>query len=298
MQGTTSFEFAGHVLDLRRGRLRRGGLDVALRRKSLSLLTYLVQNSGRVLGKDELIAAIWPDVEVSEDLLSQCLKDIRKTLGSEGNGLIRTVPRRGYVVDEVRVRSFAEDPIAGKPSKAPSLPDKPSIAVLPFSNLSDNPGQEYFVDGMVEEIITALSRFNWLFVMLDRVYFPTSLRALRELNCSNARFPAMFLLGEKQHLAIVPDEFSYVRAAEVAPILSAELPLEIRTCCDERKVDVDGVGFCQFSKSAVSSIRWHMLLTRPLMWVEVGRSTNSVVSIHWYALLTCAALLAGFDQRS
>ena len=165
MQGTTSFEFAGHVLDLRQGRLRKGGLDVALRRKSLSLLTYLVQNSGRVLGKDELVAAIWPDVEVSDDSLSQCMKDIRKALGSEGDGFIRTVPRRGYVVDEVRVRSFADEPVAGKPSKAPSLPDKPSIAVLPFSNMSDNPGQEYFVDGMVEEIITALSRINWLFVI-------------------------------------------------------------------------------------------------------------------------------------
>lgn len=100
MQHATSFEFAGHILDLRQGRLRKGGVDVALRRKSLSLLTYLVQNSGRVLGKDELLTAIWPDVEVSDDSLAQCMKDIRKVLGSEGTDFIRTVPRRGYVVDD------------------------------------------------------------------------------------------------------------------------------------------------------------------------------------------------------
>ena len=165
MQDMMSFEFAGHVLDLRQGRLRKDGLDVALRRKSLSLLAYLVQNSGRVLGKEELVAAIWPNVEVSDDSLTQCIKDIRKALGPEGNGFIRTVPRRGYVVDEVRVHSLEDEPVAPVPLNAPSLPDKPSIAVLPFSNMSDNPDQEYFVDGMVEEIITALSRMNWLFVI-------------------------------------------------------------------------------------------------------------------------------------
>jgi TolB-like protein/Tfp pilus assembly protein PilF len=165
MLGKTSFEFAGHVLNLRQGSLRKGGVDVALRPKSLSLLVYLVQNSGRVLGRDEIVAAIWPDVEVSDDSLTQCMKDIRKALGPEAGGLIRTVPRRGYIVDESRIRSLGDQPLTPVTLNAPSLPDKPSIAVLPFSNLSDNPGQEYFVDGMVEEIITALSRISWLFVI-------------------------------------------------------------------------------------------------------------------------------------
>jgi TolB-like protein len=165
MQGKMSFEFAGQVLDLQQGRLRKGGVDVALRRKSLALLAYLVQNSGRVLGKDELVAAIWPHVIVSDDSLTQCMKDIRKALGPEGSGFIRTVPRRGYIVDELRVRSLGDEPVAAIPLATPSLPDKPSIAVLPFSNMSDSPGQEYFVDGMAEEIIIALSRINGLFVI-------------------------------------------------------------------------------------------------------------------------------------
>jgi len=111
MQGKTSFEFAGHALNLRQGSLRKGGVDVALRRKSFLLLAYLVQNSGRVLGKDELIAAIWPDVIVSDDSLTQCMKDIRKALGPEGDGFIRTVPRRGYIVDGVRVHSLGDEPV-------------------------------------------------------------------------------------------------------------------------------------------------------------------------------------------
>jgi TolB-like protein len=165
MQSNMRFEFVGHVLDLRQGRLRKGDADVALRPKSFSLLSYLVQNPGRVIGKDELVAAIWPDVVVSDDSLTQCMKDIRKALGPEGSGLIRTIPRRGYIVDEDQVRSLGDEPVAAAASNAPSLPDKPSIAVLPFSNMSDNPGQEYFVDGMVEEIIIALSRIDWLFVI-------------------------------------------------------------------------------------------------------------------------------------
>lgn len=71
MQGQTLFEFASHVLDLRQGWLRKDGADVALRRKSFPLLAYLIQNSGRVLGKDELVAAIWPDVVASDDSLTQ-----------------------------------------------------------------------------------------------------------------------------------------------------------------------------------------------------------------------------------
>ena len=131
MQEVTSFEFAGHTLDLQQGRLRKGDGDVALRRKSLALLTYLVQHSGRVLGKDELVAAIWPEVAVSDDSLAQCMKDIRKALGAEGAGFIRTVPRRGYIVDDTRIHSphikFTEI--------------DPSVAVLPFTVMSNDPEQ-------------------------------------------------------------------------------------------------------------------------------------------------------------
>jgi len=161
MQHVTSFEFVGHILDLQQARLRKGGADVALRRKSLSLLTFLVQNSGRVLGKGELVAAIWPDVVVSDDSLAQCMKDIRKALGAEGAGFIRTVPRRGYIVDDTRVRLLCDELAA----------PKPSVAVLPFTVMSSEPEQEFFADGLVEDILTTLSKLSGLSVIAHHSSF-------------------------------------------------------------------------------------------------------------------------------
>src|SRR5262245_56497505 len=135
MQDMASYEFAGHVLDLRQKRLRRGGVDVALRSKSFLLLAYLVQNSGRVIGKEELVAAIWPNTMVSDDSLTQCIKDIRKALGPEGRGFIRTVPRRGYVADDACVRLCGDECVAAVRLSAPPFSEKPSIAVLPFENI-------------------------------------------------------------------------------------------------------------------------------------------------------------------
>ncbi|CAN7666540.1 winged helix-turn-helix domain-containing tetratricopeptide repeat protein [Mesorhizobium sp. LjNodule214] len=159
----TTFEFSGHRLDLHKGRLQRGGLDVDLRAKSLSLLVYLLENAGRVIGKDELVNAVWPNIAVSDDSLTQCMKDIRKALGPDADGLIRTVLRRGYVIDEERVHRVGDGGMAAVGKGAAD--DKPSIAVLPFENLSGDPAQDYFADGMVDEIITALSRMRWLFVI-------------------------------------------------------------------------------------------------------------------------------------
>jgi len=161
----TTFEFSGHRLDLRKGRLQRGGHDVDLRAKSLSLLIYLLENAGRVIGKDELVSAVWPNLAVSDDSLTQCMKDIRKVLGPDAGGLIRTVLRRGYVIDEDRIRRIEDTGATAAGSGHGAAGDTPSIAVLPFENLSGDPAQDYFADGMVDEIITALSRMRWLFVI-------------------------------------------------------------------------------------------------------------------------------------
>ena len=92
VQSVTSFEFAGHVLDLRQGRLRKGGVDVALRRKSFSPPHLPGSKFRPRAGKDELVAAVWPDVEVSDDSLTQCMKDIRKALGSDSDGFVPNRP--------------------------------------------------------------------------------------------------------------------------------------------------------------------------------------------------------------
>ena len=140
--------------------------------------SYLVQNSGRVLGKDELVAAIWPDVTVSDNSLTQCMKDIRKALGPEGRGSSGRFRGAVTLWMSVRVRSLGDEPVTPVTLNAPSLPDKPSIAVLPFENMSGDPEQEYFADGMVEEIITALSRLRWLFVIARNSSFAYKGRAV------------------------------------------------------------------------------------------------------------------------
>lgn len=161
------FGFAGRTLDLGQGRLRNSRGEVLLRPKSLALLTYLVRNPGRVIGRDELIEAVWPDVVVSDDSLSQCLKDIRAALGPEAEGFIRTVPRRGLILDEQRL-SMHGDEHDRAPHKRPTA-ERPSIAVLPFETAAAE--HEWFSDGIAEDITTALARNGRLKVVSKNYSF-------------------------------------------------------------------------------------------------------------------------------
>ncbi|MBB4648762.1 adenylate cyclase [Aminobacter niigataensis] len=176
-QPMSVFEFAGHTLDLKQGRLRNGAGDVTLRPKSLALLTYLVRNPGRVIDKHELIEVVWPDVVVSDDSLSQCLKDIRVALGPRAEGFIRTVPRRGYILDEQRLRSYDEGSDRPPPRKLQSTADRPSIAVLPFETAEAD--QEWFSDGIAEDITTALTKSRRLLVVSKNYSFAFKGRAVR-----------------------------------------------------------------------------------------------------------------------
>ena len=143
-----SFEFSGHVLDLRQGRLRRGSAEISLRPKSLALLTFLLQNRGRVIGKDELLSAVWPGFTVSEDSLTQCIADIRRSLGSQASDLIRTVPRRGYILEDEQVALV--EPIAGGQRQWPapdgaepvqSLPRETNVYLVSAEPAPEGPGQ-------------------------------------------------------------------------------------------------------------------------------------------------------------
>src|SRR5207248_3866572 len=93
----TRFWFEGFVLDLKRGCVwgERGEID--LRPKSFEVLRYLVENAGRLVAKDELIKAIWPNVIVSDESLTHCVSDVRRALGDGDQRLVKTVPRRGYI---------------------------------------------------------------------------------------------------------------------------------------------------------------------------------------------------------
>ncbi|GLS22998.1 hypothetical protein GCM10007874_60180 [Labrys miyagiensis] len=98
-----SIRFGEFSLNAEKGRVYRGDVPLALRPKVFALLSYLANNAGRVVSKDELLDAVWPRVTVSEDSLTQVVKELRKSLDDARAILIRTIPRRGYLLDTVTV---------------------------------------------------------------------------------------------------------------------------------------------------------------------------------------------------
>jgi TolB-like protein len=166
------YRFADFTLDTDRRELRRGSQRIAIAPLVFDLLEYLIKNRNRVVSKGDLIAAIWDGRVISESALSTRMNAVRCAIDDTGEDkrLICTLPRKG--VRFVGIVHEVQDPetpaVAGaieQPRPALTLPDRPSIAVLPFANLSVDPEQDYFADGIVEDIITALSRVRWLFVI-------------------------------------------------------------------------------------------------------------------------------------
>ncbi len=160
------FLFDDFVLDPDRRELTRGSQAIDVGPQVFDLLVYLVQNRDRVVSKDSLLEAIWGDRIVSESTLTSHINAARKAVADNGDEqrLIRTIARKGFRF----VGNVAETPVELKNvSASPTLPlpDRPSIAVLPFRNLSGDPQQEYFADGVVEDIIAALSRIRVMFVI-------------------------------------------------------------------------------------------------------------------------------------
>ena len=155
------YRFADFSLDLRAGILRSGRDEIALRPKSLELLGYLLRHADRVVARSELLDAVWPGVTVTEDSLTQAISDIRRVLRDEAQMLVRTVPRRGYRFAGAALEAgAAARPQIERPADPAQDIARPSLAVLAFSNLGADPEQDYFADGVVEDIITALSRFR------------------------------------------------------------------------------------------------------------------------------------------
>lgn len=142
--------------------LRYGQTLRRLEPQVFDTLLFLVENRARVVSKSDLVAAVWNGRFVSDATVESRIKAARRAVGDDGRSqkIIRTIPRRGFrFVAEVE----GADGHAGK--SALVLPEKPSIAVLPFQNMSGDAEQEYFADGITEDIITALSRFPSLFVI-------------------------------------------------------------------------------------------------------------------------------------
>jgi len=220
------FRFEEFTLDVMRRSLRHGRDDAQLRPKAFDVLCYLVENAGRPLSKEEIMAAVWPKVIVTDESLTRCVSDVRAALRDGDQRIIKTIPRHGYVfatpVHEAphvtaepviipaglaterpnprqhsATARFALRPLwtliaaaalvlmaaiasslwlGGQPRL--SLPDRPSIAVLPFANIGGDPQQDYFGDGIAEDLTTNLSKFANLFVIASGSAFKYRARSV------------------------------------------------------------------------------------------------------------------------
>jgi TolB-like protein/Tfp pilus assembly protein PilF len=169
--------FGRFALDVGLGVLFDGSEPTLLGQRGVALLRLLLERAGSPVGKDALIEAAWPGLVVEESNLTVQIAALRRVLDrGEGAGWIQTLPRRGYrYVGPPVARASVRTNDAAPPTALP-LPDKPSIAVLPFADLSGGTAQGYFIDGMVDDIITGLSRINWLFVIARNSSFAYKVR--------------------------------------------------------------------------------------------------------------------------
>ena len=144
--------------DAQTGELQRADIVAKLTPKAAALLAVLLERAPALVTKEELLARVWDGKAVGDEALTSCIQEVRRALGDDARQprYIETRHRRGY---RLIVPAISSATLAPTKSLSPSLPDKPSIAVLPFQNMSGDPEQEYFTDGITEDIITEFSRF-------------------------------------------------------------------------------------------------------------------------------------------
>src|SRR5438552_3203327 len=157
------YKFGTFALDMEGGMLLRGVQPTLLGQRAVALLRLLLEHAAYPVSKDALIEAAWPGLAVEDSNLTVQIAALRRVLDQDGGaGWIETLPRRGYRYIGPPVTRVEDGVRATQQAPALSLPEKPSIAVLPFEHSGD---AAWFADGMAADIITGLSRIKWLFVI-------------------------------------------------------------------------------------------------------------------------------------
>jgi len=187
-------QFSGFSLDSEGYALKKGQMAVSLEPQVFSLLLYLAENRDRLISKDELIGQIWDGRIVSDAAITSAINLARRAVGDDGRtqAVIKTFPKKGFrfvaEVSEIPDGMPASSPVA---RQGQSSPDQITIAVLPFDNLSNDPEQEFFGDGIVEAIVTDLSKLTGLSVIARNSSFAYKGKSIdirdiaRELNVSH-----------------------------------------------------------------------------------------------------------------
>jgi TolB-like protein/Tfp pilus assembly protein PilF len=175
--------FEDFVLDTDRRELQRGASLIPIAPQVFDLLAYLIRHRERVVTKEDLIASVWEGRTVSDSALTTRINAARVVVGDSGEGqrLIKTLLRKGVrFVGEVQEQPSTPETrfVAEHSISRPILPERPSIAVLPFTNMSGDPEQDYFADGMVEDITTALSKVWWFSVAARNSAFAYKAKAV------------------------------------------------------------------------------------------------------------------------
>ena len=197
--------FEDYSLDIDRRELRRGPQLITVEPQVFDLLCFLIAKRDRVVGRDDLIDSIWGGRIVSESTIGSRITAARHAIGDSGEAqrLIRTFPRKGFrfvgearedgqggTVDHASDPSTAQRSDSDPKARHSRQSEEPSIAVLPFTNLSDDPEQDYFAEGIAEDIINELSRFSSVFVLARNSSFqyrnrPLDIKAIgRELDAN------------------------------------------------------------------------------------------------------------------
>src|SRR5262249_34958070 len=152
--------FSGYRFDVETGRLWRGSRELRLTPKAAAVLKVLVINAGRPVSKDDLFASVWDGAVVSDDALTTCIQQLRKSLGDDARRprFIETRHRRGYQF----LAQVSESPTAPVAALTQPLQAISGIAVLPFADMSRGRDQDYLCEGIAEELINALNRIDGL----------------------------------------------------------------------------------------------------------------------------------------
>jgi len=170
------YRFNQFELDTDRFEISKDGQPLPAEPQVIELLALLVENKDRVVGKEEINEVVWRGRIVSEAALSSRIKSLRQLLGDDGKTqqIIRTVHKKGFrFIAEVEPASSpgfaaAPEPAVGDSARATK---RPTVAVLPFANLSSEADQEYLSDGITTDIITLLSKHRWLNVVARNTTF-------------------------------------------------------------------------------------------------------------------------------